>query len=181
MITPKPKPRRDTRQSLVDAAIAEFEAVGFEGTNTNRIARAAGYAPQTFYRHFEDKTAMFLTVYEQWYRDELAQLAGAQSRGAAARIIVERHRGTLRFRRSLRQLAYNDRRVAIARATSRNLQIGRLAEAAPNKTRAELAATLLKIERLADAIAEGEFVDLEIDEATALLQLAELLFWIAPD
>lgn len=181
MSTPKPKPRRGTRQNLIDAAIAEFEAVGFDGTNTNRIARAAGYAPQTFYRHFEDKTAMFLTVYEQWYRDELAQLAGAQSRKDAARIIVERHRGTLMFRRSLRQLAYGDRKVALARAMSRNVQIGKLADAAPRRTRAELAATLLKIERLADAIAEGEFDDLEIGEDAALAELAQTLFWIEAD
>lgn len=181
MSAPMPKPRRNTWQNLVDAAIAEFEATGFDGTNTNRIARAAGYAPQTFYRHFEDKTAMFLTVYEQWYRDELAQLAGAHSRAEAARIIVERHRATLRFRRSLRQLAHSDRKVAIARATSRSLQIDRLADAAPGRARAELAATLLKIERLADAIAESEFEDLGIGEDAALAELAHLLFWIAPD
>jgi len=181
MNTPKPKPRRDTRQNLIDAAIAEFEAVGFDGTNTNRIARAAGYAPQTFYRHFEDKTAMFLTVYEQWYRDELAQLAGARSRKDAARIIVGRHRATLMFRRSLRQLAHGDRKVALARAMSRDVQIGKLADAAPGRPRAELAAMLLKIERLADAIAEGEFEDLEIGEDAALAQLAQTLFWIEAD
>lgn len=181
MGTPKPKRKRNTRQDLVEAAIAEFETVGFEGTNTNRIARAAGYAPQTFYRHFDDKTAMFLTVYEQWYRDELAQLASARSRGEAARIIVERHRATLRFRRSLRQLAYSDRKVALARATSRNLQIDRLAATTAGRTRAELAANLLKIERLADAIAEGEFGDLQIGEDAALSELAQLLFWIEAD
>lgn len=176
-----PKPKHNTRQNLVDAAIAEFEAVGFEGTNTNRIARAAGYAPQTFYRHFEDKMAMFLTVYEQWYRDELAQLEGAHSSAEAARIIVERHRATLRFRRSLRQLACSDSRVAQARATSRNLQINKLDRATHNLSRAELAAALFRIERLADAIAEGEFEDLRIGEDAALEQLAQALFWIAPD
>jgi len=115
MGTPKPKRKRNTRQDLVEAAIAEFETVGFEGTNTNRIARAAGYAPQTFYRHFDDK------------------------------------------------------------------KIDRLAAITAGRTRAELAADLLKIERLADAIAEGEFEDLQIGEDAALSELAQLLFWIEAD
>jgi hypothetical protein len=32
-----------------------FNRVGYGGTDSNRIARAAGYAPGTFYKHFSDK------------------------------------------------------------------------------------------------------------------------------
>lgn len=170
--------QRSTKQDLINAAIAEFDAFGFEGTNTNRIARAANYAPQTFYRHFEDKTAVFLAVYQLWYYDKLDQVAVAHSRMEAAKIIVETHRATLMFRRSLRQRAGIDRRVAAARAVSRNLQIDRLATVAPNKTRTDLAACILTIERLADAIAEGEFVDLGLADFEALRQLAGQIFWI---
>jgi AcrR family transcriptional regulator len=65
-----PRNPEETRARLVDAAEAEFNAHGFDGTDTNRIARRAGYAPQTFYRHFADKTAVFLAVYDRWWRNE---------------------------------------------------------------------------------------------------------------
>ena len=55
-----------TRERLVEAAADAFNAHGFHGTDTNKIARAAGFAPQTFYRHFEDKLAIFIAVYEAW-------------------------------------------------------------------------------------------------------------------
>jgi AcrR family transcriptional regulator len=56
------KKRGDGRSVLIAAARLEFEEFGFEGTNSNAIARRAGYAPQTFYRHFEDKREIFLAV-----------------------------------------------------------------------------------------------------------------------
>jgi AcrR family transcriptional regulator len=43
-----------TSNDLIAAAAAEFNEFGFSGTDTNRIARRAGYAPQTFYRWFKD-------------------------------------------------------------------------------------------------------------------------------
>src|SRR6516164_7449492 len=93
------KPVRDsaaTRAALLHAAEAEFNARGFDGTDTNRIARAAGYAPQTFYRHFKDKRAAFLAVYDRWWKDESAALQRpAQERPAdveaAARVALAFH------------------------------------------------------------------------------------------
>src|SRR5688572_2853570 len=58
--------RGAARGALLDAARAEFDEAGFEGTDTNRIARRAGYAPQTFYRHFADKTTIFVETYHRW-------------------------------------------------------------------------------------------------------------------
>lgn len=168
----------DTRANLIEAAIAEFDEHGFEATNSNRIARRAGYAPQTFYRHFADKTAIFLAVYELWYRAHIETVAHAASRREAAKAIVASHRKTLRFRRSLRQLAYAERSVAEARAKSRWAQIERLATGLPDRTHAELAAMLLSVERLADGIAEQEFSDLSISEADALVELSARLVWI---
>src|SRR4051812_9867208 len=57
---PVTRERGAGREALLEAARAEFDESGFEGTDTNRIARRAGYAPQTFYRHFTDKTAIFI-------------------------------------------------------------------------------------------------------------------------
>src|SRR5271156_3112848 len=64
-----------TAKALLDAAEREFNARGFDGTDSNRIARAAGFAPQTFYRHFPDKRAVFLAVYERWWKGESDALA----------------------------------------------------------------------------------------------------------
>src|SRR3981189_941127 len=59
------KPRRvrdaqESRRLLVEAAAQIFNSDGFHGTDTNRIAKAAGYTPGTFYTHFPDQRAIFL-------------------------------------------------------------------------------------------------------------------------
>ena len=59
-----------TRESLIGAAGAEFRERGFSGTDSNKIARRAGFAPQTFYRWFTDKTEIFLAVYRAWEEEE---------------------------------------------------------------------------------------------------------------
>lgn len=167
-----------TKLNLIESAVREFGELGFEGTNTNRIARRAGYAPQTFYRHFADKLAVFLAVYEQWYRENIESVANAPDRLAIALSVVRNHRMTLHFRRSLRHLASNQQQVADARAASRNFQIDRLAAVLPHKSRIQLAVLLLTIERLADGIAEGEFADLDLSEADAVEQLCACFEWI---
>lgn len=170
--------RRDpeaTRAALVAAAAAEFEEFGFDDTNTNRIAQRAGYAPQTFYRHFEEKTDVFLAVYGAWISDELTRLDGVRDAEAAARTLAAHHRKSLNMRRALRTLGVADPRVRAARAESRLAQITRLKArfahlgAAPA---AQLGADLLTIERLADAIAEGELADLGVSRVDALAALA---------
>src|ERR1700752_2615921 len=69
-----PRPRRgkpsDTRARLVTTAAAVFNRVGYHGTDSNRLARAAGYAPATFYKHFAHKRAIFLAAYEAWVTAE---------------------------------------------------------------------------------------------------------------
>ena len=41
------------------------------------IAREAGYAPASFYKHFDDKTAILLAVYENYVRLEWEGLRAA--------------------------------------------------------------------------------------------------------
>lgn len=157
-----------TAEALLDAAEREFNARGFDGTDTNRIARAAGYAPQTFYRHFGDKRAVFLAVYERWWKGESDALAAAASSGhppggeEAARIALAFHTKWRGFRRALRHLAIVDPKVRAARTAARQAQIARIREYtdAGDRSDQELAAALLKAERICDAAAEGEFADL---------------------
>lgn len=170
---------QETGKALVEAARAEFAAHGFAGTDSNKIARAAGFAPQTFYRWFRDKTEIFIAVYRAWEEDEralLGSLVEASSRKIADAIVAH-HREHLVFRRSLRQLALQDDAVRRARAESRLRQIERIrawsASRAPKAN--QVAVVLLQIERLADAIAEGELRDLGLSEGPARTALAGLI------
>src|SRR5476651_1495739 len=86
---PKPPAERtrnpdESRRALVEAAATLFNSVGYNGTDSNRIARAAGYAPGTFYAHFPDKLAIFLAVYDGWVSAELSAMSQTlESEGSA--------------------------------------------------------------------------------------------------
>src|SRR6202453_5320178 len=82
-------PRRgtpeQTRARLVTTAGDIFNRVGYHGTDSNRIAKEAGYATGTFYKHFKDKREAFLAVYERWIAaewkevdDELSRMRNAE-------------------------------------------------------------------------------------------------------
>jgi len=167
----KPRNSEETANRLLDAAEAEFNSRGFSGTDTNRIARAAGYAPQTFYRHYQDKTEIFLAVYDRWWRGEGAAIGETIAAGGRAediaRVVLRFHARWRIFRRSLRHLAVEDKRVRAARAAARIEQLQSLKALSANKhrTHSELAAALLALERLCDAAAENEFADLGISAA----------------
>ena len=172
--------KRSTAELLVGAASEEFREHGFLGTDTNRIARRAGFAPQTFYRWFEDKTDIFIRVYEDWQQQEAGILRKLMAEKASeARLVqacVAHHKAFLIFRRSLRQLALEDDCVRDARAQSRLRQIEFI-----NHLRAEpleparLATVLLQVERLADALAEGELADMGLSVVPTQTLLADLI------
>ncbi len=170
----------DTREMLITAAAAEFNERGYDGTDTNRIARRAGFAPQTFYRWFQDKTEIFIEVYEHWQQVEAGVLRGLLAKNAPdARLteaVIAHHRAYLRFRRSLRQLSYENDKVRAARAASRLRQISFIQSHTPTSSSpAELAATLFQLERLSDALAEGELSDMGLDHSAAQAALTGLI------
>ena len=173
-----PRPRRgtphETRTRLVAVAASEFNRVGYHGTDSNRLARAAGYAPGTFYKHFPDKRAILLAAYEAWVTaewDAIARLLREDGRSAmlAARIVdmvVALHRRWRGLRASLRVLVAED---ATARAFYRRQRRRQLALIAglrsargPTRRRGreDDAVLLYTLERVCDAIAEGELRDL---------------------
>lgn len=177
-------PRGLGRQNLLAAAARDFEEVGYDGTHSNRIAARAGYAPQTFYRHFPDKLAIFLAVYADWNDSGLAALPELRDAQAAAQALVTHHRAARVFRRSLRALTATEPRVAEARARARRRQAAALASALPAfraRPAADRHATLLILERLADAIADGEFAALAIPDSDAIALLeAEIATRLLP-
>ncbi len=170
-----------TAVRLLAAAMAEFNEHGFAGTDTNRIARRAGFAPQTFYRWYPDKTAIFVAVYRGWEDEEMTAVAGLlESRAPASALveaIFEHHRRHLLFRRSLRRLSLEDPLVRRARADSRLRQIVQISGGSdcPAVAAERIGVELLQLERLADALAEGELTDMGLGEQLALDRLAAIV------
>ena len=171
----------DTRTLLWRSAAAEFIEHGFAATDTNRIARRAGFAPQTFYRWYKDKIDIFIQVYLAWEEAETAILSELIERQATslqiAEAYAEGHRSFLIFRRHLRQLAYESPEVRQARADSRKRHISRIREWQPGLVASdeEIGAILLQLERLCDAIAESEFADMGLSDDGALRMAAGLI------
>jgi AcrR family transcriptional regulator len=169
-----PRPRRgapdETRQRLVAVAADVFNREGYDGTDSNRIARAAGYAPGTFYKHFADKKQIFLAVYEEWVAREWRDIGESIAQGGApeelaGRIVdvyVAHHRRWRGFRASLRALVPVDEEIRAAQRELRRRQLAWIADHARRRasgagaTREQDALLLLTLERAADAIADGE-------------------------
>ncbi len=55
---------KTTRERIVTAARQLFAEKGFDGATTAEIARQAGFAEGTIYRHFEDKKELFIACLE---------------------------------------------------------------------------------------------------------------------
>ena len=184
------RPRRGTadatRARLVRAAAAEFNRVGYFGTDSNRLARAAGYAPATFYKHFADKRASFLAAYATWVSDEWAEVdrlvrrGGAPAEVAAALLdtVLDLHRRWRGLRASLRALVATDAQARAFYRTQRRRQLDRLA-AGRARTDAAAAADdailLFTLERVCDAIADGELPALGVGVAPTVDRLRAAL------
>ena len=175
----------ETRRALIEAAARIFNSDGFHSTDSNRIAREAGYAPGTFYVHFADKLAIFLEVYEHWVSAEWSSIELILKSGGSARSIrrrlsravLEHHRKWRTFRASLRALSATDDRVHAARVASRDRQIETMtrlirARNTAVPSRARMLAQLLIAEALFDAVAEGDAKSLGVGE-DEILRLVE--------
>jgi AcrR family transcriptional regulator len=175
-----------TRRALVEAAARIFNSDGYHGTDSNRIAREAGYAPGTFYVHFADKLAIFLAVYENWVSTEWSSIeailkssgSARAIRGRLSRAVLEHHREWRTFRASLRALSATDDRVHSARVASRDRQIETMSRLirgrnTPVPSRARMLAQLLIAEALCDAVAEGDAKSLGIREEEIVRLLDE--------
>ncbi len=160
-----------TRARLVAAAASVFNRDGYHGTDSNRLARAAGYAPATFYKHFADKRAVFLAAYEAWVTSEWTQVdrvvrsASAPSERAEriVRLTLAHHRRWKGLRASLRALVATDADVRAAYRAQRRRQLELLAAlrgpAAPARRERD-ALLLFTMERTCDAVADGEVREL---------------------
>ena len=64
------------RKLILEAAGRQFGARGYDGTRLDAVAAAAGVTKPVLYRHFEDKTALYLALLER-HREDLGSFAGA--------------------------------------------------------------------------------------------------------
>ena len=190
------RPRRgapeDTRARLVAAAAEAFNRHGFHHVDSNRIAKEAGYAAGTFYKHFADKRAVFLAAYEAWVTTEWRAIgdqlaAQLPTRALAERIltlVLEHHRRWRGLRASMAALLVEDAEVRAFHRAQRRRQLDLLAalrdgapsagsDAAPVRTAEDDALLLFTLERTCDAIANGETKDLGLDRERLLALLRE--------
>jgi AcrR family transcriptional regulator len=191
--TPTDKPRkrmgRPSRQDmqagpdaatlLLHAATAEFVEHGYEGTSTNRISERAGFAPQTFYRWYKDKLDIFLAVHGAWAEAEMAQLEAMLNEPGSsqhlAEACVESYRSFLVFQRSVQRLAQDTPAVRRARAQARQARLTAIQCRQPGLPAEEIAAMLITVDHLCEALAEGEFEDLDLHGDAAYSQLASII------
>lgn len=186
-----PRPRRGTpdatRRRLVDTAARVFNEVGYLGTDSNRLAKAAGYAPGTFYKHFPDKRAAFLASYDAWVAAEWQAIEELmrQERDPAKlarkllRQVLEHHRRWQGLRASLRALVGTDPDVRAYYREQRRRQLDLMAKLrgrrASASTRAADAVLLYVLERVCDAVADGEVAELDIATRPLLAQIETMI------
>jgi AcrR family transcriptional regulator len=180
-----PRPRRgspaQTRERLVTAAAKLFNLVGYHGTDSNRIAREAGYSTGVFYKHFADKREIFLAAYETWVVSEWkaveGELALGGNREATARklvaLTVDFHTRWRGLRASLMELVFTDAKVKRFYRDQRRRQLDLMARirseiGAPRHQREDDAIHLFTMERTGDAIAQGELQDLGLDREVVI-------------
>jgi AcrR family transcriptional regulator len=184
------RPRRgaphETRGRLLTAAANLFNREGFYGTDSNQIAKAAGYSTGVFYKHFKDKREIFLAAYEQWSIAEWNQVAAVLERGGSERELAQRlvlmfievHTEWRGLLASLRQLVFTDKTVRRFHRRQRKRQLEWMAalraqrRLRPRRPEEDLV-YLWTTERAFDAIAQGEVRDLGLDRTLVIDAMVE--------
>jgi hypothetical protein len=170
------RPRRgtpaQTRARLLAAAAVEFNRVGYHGTDSNRLARAAGRAGdvlQALSRQARAVSRRLRRLGE--HRVVARRRAGARRRlaaGAGSGIVdavLEMHRAWRGLRASLRALVAADDEARAFYRGQRRRQLELLAALRRRRsatTAGDDAMLLFTLERVCDAIADGELRDLGV-------------------
>lgn len=177
----------ETRSRLVAAAAELFNRSGFYGTDSNRIAQAAGYSTGVFYKHFTDKRETFLAVYEQWSLAEWEQVTAILSGGGTDRemarslvlMFIEFHTRWRGMLASLRQLVFTDPTVRRFHRRQRKRQLEWVAQlrtqrnASPRRREHDVV-YLYATERTFDAIAQGELRALGLNPKLVIDAMVEM-------
>jgi AcrR family transcriptional regulator len=73
---------RSTRDRILDAAAEVMRTRGLAKSTTKEIAKAAGYSEAALYKHFQDKTDLFLAVLTERVPTSLGTLLDSLTPGA---------------------------------------------------------------------------------------------------
>jgi AcrR family transcriptional regulator len=175
------RPRRGhpekTRELLITAAASQFNHFGYHGTDSNAIAKEAGYATGTFYKHFRDKREIFLAAYERWlvaeWKEVTGELSHMRNAGETAKRLVELsigfHTEWRGLRASLMELVFSDAEARKFFRKQRRRQLDLITElrsrfSLPAQTSEEDAILLFMTERVFDAIGQGEIQSLGLNK-----------------
>lgn len=187
------RPRRgspvQTRERLIRAAASQFNRFGYHGTDSNSIAKEAGYATGSFYKHFRDKREIFLAAYEQWVAaqwDEIdLELSRMQQAEETARRLVELsikfHTKWRGLRACLMELVFSDMEVRKFFRAQRRHQLDFIARlrarfGLSRRTREQDAIHLYMTERVFDAIGQGEVQSLGLDKEAVVDAMVERVY-----
>ncbi len=178
----------ETRARLVSAAAEVFNRDGYHGTDSNRIAQAAGYAAGTFYKHFADKREIFLAAWEAWVDTEWEAVATEMAATADLALLAERlvhltldhHTRWRGLRASMLALVATDDVVRRFHRAQRRRQLRLLAELRAGRggrPRAPEQDVLLlfTLERACDAVAQGELPALRLSRERMLEALGDVV------
>jgi AcrR family transcriptional regulator len=81
--------REQTRQALLDAALAQMDAgESFDALSLRSVAREAGIVPTAFYRHFASMNELGLALIEESFRTLRMMLRSAREQGLPAKHII---------------------------------------------------------------------------------------------
>jgi AcrR family transcriptional regulator len=183
-------PRRgapaQTRERLVAAAATLFNRAGYHGTDSNRIAREAGYSTGVFYKHFADKREIFLAAYETWVASEWQAVGAELSAGGKPEAIARRlvalsirfHTRWRGLRASLLELVFTDAEVRHFYRTQRRRQLDTMAAlririGGKPHPREHDVVHLFTTERTCDAIAQGELRTLGLNREAVVAVLVQ--------
>lgn len=79
----RPRPAgRSTKQRLLDTALEEFAARGFDGAKVDRIARRARVNKAMLYYHFHSKAGLYLAILREQFGALGEAVAAARAPGA---------------------------------------------------------------------------------------------------
>jgi AcrR family transcriptional regulator len=184
------RPRRgspeQTKERLIAAAASQFNRLGYRGTDSNTIAKEAGYATGTFYKHFRDKREVFFAAYQRWVAaqwieigDELSRMS--KPKQTARRLVdlsIRFHTEWRGLRASLMELVFSDAEARRFFRLQRRRQLDWIAElrerfALPARTREQDAIHLYMTERVFDAIGQGEIQSLSLDQEAIVDSMIE--------
>src|SRR6195952_460509 len=73
------------RDAIVQAAIVEFRANGFEATSVDKVAARAEVSKRTLYNHFPSKDELFAAILHILWESSASQLARAYEPGRPVR------------------------------------------------------------------------------------------------